>query len=119
MPAVRPALPAVPPRPDGPDRWPFADWGPGELLPMLLVPFGIVLLAQYLVVGFLGWTSDGARVLISAVEQLALLVPIVVWVRRTRGSLDRSLRAPPSPRAACPGLRTSPPAPGAPTSRRP
>ncbi len=87
MPAVRPALPAVPPRPDGPDRWPFADWGPGELLPMLLVPFGIVLLAQYLVVGFLGWTSDGARVLISAVEQLALFVPIVVWVRRTRGSL--------------------------------
>jgi len=54
---------------------------------MLLVPFGIVLLAQELVVGFFGWTSDGARVLLSLVQQLALLLPLVVWVRRTRGSL--------------------------------
>ena len=87
MPLLRPPGPPVPPRPDGAGRWPFADWGLDELLPMLLVPFGIVLLAEYLVVGFLGWDSDGARVLISAIEQLALLVPIVIWVRRTRGSV--------------------------------
>jgi hypothetical protein len=87
MPLVRPPGPPVPPRPDGPGRWPFADWGLDELLPMLMVPFGIVLLAQYLVVGFLGWETDGARVVISAIEQLSLFVPVVVWVRRTRGSI--------------------------------
>jgi membrane protease YdiL (CAAX protease family) len=87
MPAVRGASPPLPPRPDGPAPFPFADWDLDELLPMLFVPFGIVLLAQYLVVGFLGWTSDGARVLLSAVQQLSLFVPVAVWIRRTRGSL--------------------------------
>ena len=51
------------------------------------MPFGLVLLANYLVFGFLGWHSDGGAVLVTVIQQLSLLVPIVVFVRRTRGSL--------------------------------
>src|SRR5207253_770707 len=37
--------------------------------------------------GFLGWDSDGGAVLVTAAQQLSLLVPIVISVSRTRGSL--------------------------------
>jgi membrane protease YdiL (CAAX protease family) len=77
----------MPPRPDASPGWPLADWDLAEFLPIAAVPFAIVLLTEYLVVGFLGWHSEGARALVSAIEQAALFVPIAWWVRRTRGSL--------------------------------
>jgi membrane protease YdiL (CAAX protease family) len=82
-PAMRTA--PVPPRRDAEDRWPLAAWSLREFLQIALVPFGLVLFA-YLVFGFLGWDSDGGAVLVTAAQQLSLLVPIVVYVRRTRGS---------------------------------
>jgi hypothetical protein len=103
-PAIRPATAPVPPRPDE-DRWPLAAWSLHEFLPIALVPFGLVLFANYLVFGFLGWDSDGGAVLVTAAQQLSLLVPIVIVVRRTRA---RSLR---SACAAAAGTRaTSSPA---------
>jgi len=86
-PAMRPIPAPVPPRPDGEDRWPLAAWSLNEFLPIALVPFGLVLFANYLVFGFLGWDSDGGAVLVTAAQQLALLLPTVLYVRRTRGSL--------------------------------
>ena len=86
-PAMRPVTAPVPPRPDGEDRWPLAAWSLHEYLPLALVPFGLVLFANYLVFGFLGWDSDGGAVLVTAAQQLSLLVPIVISVSRTRGSL--------------------------------
>jgi membrane protease YdiL (CAAX protease family) len=86
-PAMRPVTAPVPPRPDAEDRWPLAAWSLREFLPIALVPFGLVLFANYLVFGFLGWDSDGGAVLVTAAQQLSLLVPIVISVRRTRGSL--------------------------------
>src|SRR5439155_12303762 len=77
----------VPPRPDGADRWPLGSWSLRELVPIALVPFGLVLFANYLVFGFLGWDSDGGAALVTAAQQLSLLVPIVLYVRRSRGSL--------------------------------
>jgi membrane protease YdiL (CAAX protease family) len=86
-PAMRPVTAPVPPRPDAEDRWPLVAWSLREFLPIALVPFGLVLFANYLVFGFLGWDSDGGAVLVTAAQQLSLLVPIVIYVRRTRGSL--------------------------------
>src|SRR5437763_1507198 len=74
-------------RPDDEDRWPLAAWSFHEYLPLAVVPFGLVLFANYLVFGFLGWDSDGGAVLVTAAQQLSLLVPIVISVSRTRGSL--------------------------------
>ena len=85
--AARPVAQPAPPRPDGEGRWPLAVWSLNEFLPIALVPFGLVLFANYLIFGFLGWDSDGGAVLVTAAQQLSLLVPIVVYVRRTRGSL--------------------------------
>jgi membrane protease YdiL (CAAX protease family) len=86
-PVMRPVAQPVPPRPDGEDRWPVGVWSLSEFLPVALMPFGLVLFANYLVFGFLGWDSDGGAVLVTAAQQLSLLVPIVISVRRTRGSL--------------------------------
>ena len=86
-PAMQPVPQPVPPRPDGEDRWPLGSWSLNEFIPIALVPFGLVLFANYLVFGFLGWDSDGGAVLVTVIQQLSLLVPIVVFVRRTRGSL--------------------------------
>jgi len=82
-----PAQVPVPPRPDDRDRWPLATWEMQELLLLAMVPFGVVLLANYLVAGFLGWRSDGAEALLTAIQELALLVPIAIWIRRSGGSL--------------------------------
>src|SRR5439155_23015901 len=84
---MRPATAPVPPRPDGEDRWLLAAWSLHEFLPIALVPFGLMLFANYFVFGFLGWDSDGGAVLVTAAQQLALLLPTVLYVRRTRGSL--------------------------------
>src|SRR5437764_14675886 len=71
-PAMRPATAPVPPRPDGEDRWLLAAWSLHEFLPIALVPFGLVLFANYLVFGFLGWDSDaGAAVVTAATAQSA------------------------------------------------
>jgi membrane protease YdiL (CAAX protease family) len=84
---MRPIPQPAPPRPDGEDRWPLGAWSLNEFIPIALVPFGLVLFANYLVFGFLGWVSDGGAVLVTLAQQLSLLVPIVIFVRRTRGSL--------------------------------
>jgi uncharacterized protein len=85
-PVTRPVPPPVPARPDV-DRWPLFRWRTREFVPVALMPFGLVLFAYYLVFGFLGWDSDAGGVVVTAAQQLALLVPIVIYVRRTRGSL--------------------------------
>jgi len=86
-PVMRPVAQPVPPRPDTEGRWPLGVWSLNEFIPIALAPFGLVLFANYLVFGFLGWDSDGGAVLVTAVQQLSLLVPIIIWVRHTRGSL--------------------------------
>jgi membrane protease YdiL (CAAX protease family) len=86
-PAMRPVPPPIPARPDADDRWPMIRWGAKEFVPVALMPFGLVLFAYYLVFGFLGWNSDGGGVVVTASQQLALLLPIAIYVRRTRGSL--------------------------------
>lgn len=86
-PVMRPVAQRVPPRPDTEGRWPLGVWSLNEFIPIALAPFGLVLFANYLVFGFLGWDSDGGAVLVTAVKQLSLLVPIIIWVRHTRGSL--------------------------------
>ena len=67
-PAVRPATAPIPPRPDGEDRWPLAAWSLHEFLPIALVPFGLVLFANYLVFGFLGWDSDAGAAVVTAAQ---------------------------------------------------
>ena len=86
-PAMRPVPPPVPARPDGEDRWPLIRWSAREFVPVALMPFGLVLFAYYLVFGFLGWDSNAGGVLVTAAQQLALLLPLAIYVRRTRGSL--------------------------------
>jgi membrane protease YdiL (CAAX protease family) len=86
-PAMRPVLPPIPARPDAEDRWPLIRWSTREFLPVALAPFGLVLFAYYLVFGFLGWDSDAGGVVVTATQQIALLLPVAVYVRRTRGSL--------------------------------
>ena len=54
---------------------------------MVLAPFGVVMFAYMLVFGFFSWDSDWAGVVVTALQQLALAAPVVVWVRRTRGSI--------------------------------
>ncbi len=82
---------AVPvPRPDGtavPPDWPRLSVPLREWLPMALAPFGLVMLAYMLVFGFFSWDSDWARVVVTLLQQLAISVPIVLWVRRTQGSV--------------------------------
>lgn len=86
-PAMRPVAPPIPARPDGEDRWPQIRWTTREFVPVALMPFGLVLFAYYLVFGFLGWDSDAGGVVVTAAQQMALLLPIAIYVRRTRGSL--------------------------------
>jgi uncharacterized protein len=86
-PSMRPVPPPVPARPDAEDRWPLIIWGAREFLPLALAPFGLVLFAYYLVFGFLGWDSDAGGVVVTATQQMALLLPVAIYVRRTRGSL--------------------------------
>ena len=86
-PAMRPVGPPIPARPDAEDRWPLIRWTAREFVPVALMPFGLVLFAYYLVYGFLGWDSDAGGVVVTASQQLALLLPIAFYVRRTRGSL--------------------------------
>jgi membrane protease YdiL (CAAX protease family) len=86
-PAMRPVGPPIPARPDAEDRWPLIRWTAREFVPVALMPFGLVLFAYYLVYGFLGWDSDAGGVVVTASQQLALLLPIAIYVRRTRGSL--------------------------------
>jgi uncharacterized protein len=86
-PAMRPVPPPIPARPDAEDRWPAIRWSTREFLPVALAPFGLVLFAYYLVFGFLGWDSDAGGVVVTASQQMALLLPVAIYVRRTRGSL--------------------------------
>jgi membrane protease YdiL (CAAX protease family) len=86
-PAMRPVTPPIPARPDAEDRWPMVRWSAREFVPVALMPFGFVLFAYYLVFGFLGGDSDAGGVLVTFGQQLALLVPVVLYVRRTRGSI--------------------------------
>jgi membrane protease YdiL (CAAX protease family) len=86
-PAMRPVTPPIPARPDAEDRWPRIRWTTREFVPVALMPFGLVLFAYYLVFGFLGWDSEPGGVVVTAAQQLALLLPIAIYVRRTRGSL--------------------------------
>jgi membrane protease YdiL (CAAX protease family) len=86
-PAMRPVPPPIPARPDTEDRWPMIRWSTQEFLPVALAPFGLVLFSYYLVFGFLGWDSDAGGVVVTASQQMALLLPIAIYVRRTRGSL--------------------------------
>jgi membrane protease YdiL (CAAX protease family) len=86
-PAMRPVPPPIPARPDAEDRWPKIRWSTREFLPVALMPFGLVLFAYYLVFGFLGWGSDAGGVVVTASQQMALLLPVAIYVRRTRGSL--------------------------------
>jgi membrane protease YdiL (CAAX protease family) len=87
-PAMRPVPPPIPARPDAEDRWPMIRWSTREFLPVALAPFGLVLFAYYLVFGFLGWDSDAGGVVVTASQQLALLLPVAIYVQRTRGSLE-------------------------------
>jgi membrane protease YdiL (CAAX protease family) len=86
-PAMRQVPPPIPARPDADDRWPMIRWSTREFLPIALAPFGLVLFAYYLVFGFLGWDSDAGGVVVTAAQQVALLLPVAIYVRRTRGSL--------------------------------
>jgi CAAX protease family protein len=86
-PAMRPVPSPVPARPDADDRWPVIRWTTREFVPVALAPFGLVLFAYYLVFGFLGWNSDAGSVVVTGAQQLALLLPVAIYVRRTRGSL--------------------------------
>jgi CAAX protease family protein len=86
-PATRQVPPPIPARPDADDRWPMMRWSTREFLPIALAPFGLVLFAYYLVFGFLGWDSDAGGVVVTAAQQVALLLPVAIYVRRTRGSL--------------------------------
>ena len=86
-PTMRPVPPPVPARPDAEDRWPLIRWSAREFVPVALMPFGLVLFAYFLVFGYLGWDSDAGGVVVTAAQQMALLIPIAIYVRRTRGSL--------------------------------
>jgi membrane protease YdiL (CAAX protease family) len=86
----RPAVPpppavAVPPRPDRP--WPFATWGLRELLTVGLAPFGIALLSEFLLIGFLGLRGQGAGLALVLIQQVALGGVVIVWVRSVDGTL--------------------------------
>lgn len=91
MAALPPPPPTAPPssliphRPDG--SWPALAIDPSTFWPLALAPFGIVLLVYLLVIGFLGWDGDGGGVLITFAQQLALALPVALWVRRRTGSL--------------------------------
>jgi membrane protease YdiL (CAAX protease family) len=83
-----PALVAAP-VPERPDRrWPFLDLGAAEFWPLVLAPFGIVMLTYMFVLGFLGWRGDGGGALITLVQQIALAVPVAWWIRRRTGSFE-------------------------------
>jgi hypothetical protein len=47
------------------------------------MPFGIVLFLSIVVGPFLGWTGPGGGLLLTFLQQLAMLVPVVWWVKAT------------------------------------
>jgi membrane protease YdiL (CAAX protease family) len=79
-----PAPTLVPDRPD--PRWPVLDVQGSVFWPLALAPFGIVMLAYMLILFFHGG-GRGAAALLTLVQQLALAVPVALWVRRRTGSL--------------------------------
>jgi membrane protease YdiL (CAAX protease family) len=81
-----PPLPTlVPPRPD--PRWPLLDVSASEFWAFALAPFGIVMLAYFLVLGYLHADGPAGGLAVTAIQQLALAVPLAAWVRRRTGSL--------------------------------
>lgn len=85
-PPPAPASAAIPERPDR--RWPFLEVDAGMFWALALAPFGIVMLAYLMVLGFFGWDGDGGAVLLTLLQQLALALPIALWVRGRSGSLE-------------------------------
>jgi hypothetical protein len=84
-PAMRPVPPPIPARPDAEDRWPMIRWSTWESSRRAgAVRVGAV---RLLVFGFFGWDSDAGGVVVTASQQMALLLPVAIYVRRTRGSL--------------------------------
>jgi uncharacterized protein len=86
LPPVPPPAIAIPPRPDR--GWPFARWGLSELIPVALMPFGVVLLADVVIYGVFGLHGGGAGVLLTAIEQLALGGATLWWVRARYGTVE-------------------------------
>lgn len=87
-PIARVAQPKVPLRPDvgTVQRWPLAGWSLRQMVPVVFMPFGIVLVAEILVVAQVGLRGGAAGFLLTLVQQLALLVPVLWWVRTEFGS---------------------------------
>ena len=85
--------PAVPPRPDGAVAahvvgafarpWPTATWSLPDTIAVSFMPFGIVLFLSIVVGPFLGWTGPGGGLLLTFLQQVAMLVPVVWWVKAT------------------------------------
>jgi membrane protease YdiL (CAAX protease family) len=85
--------PAVPPRPDGAVAehvvgafarpWPTATWSLPDTIAVSFMPFGIVLFLSIVVGPFLGWTGSGGGLLLTFLQQVAMLVPVVWWVKAT------------------------------------
>ena len=84
------ALPSPPPPtlvPERPDpRWPLLDLRASEFWPLALAPFGIVMLAYMLILGFFNGDGGGALALLTFIQQVALGVPVALWIRRRTGS---------------------------------
>lgn len=87
--AVTPTRPPqpTPPRPDADDPpWPYADWGLTELIPVTLMPFGITLIATLIPIS-LGLDGGLVGVILTLIQQLALGLGTVLWVRAHDGSI--------------------------------
>jgi len=90
LPVARVTEPKIPLRPDlgAARRWPLAEWSLRQMVPVVFMPFGIVLVAEILVVAQAGLHGGSAGALLTLVQQLALLVPVLWWVRTEFGSVQ-------------------------------
>jgi uncharacterized protein len=89
QPLLPPLPPAVAVTPRRPDRsWPFARWGPLELIPVALMPFGVALFADIVIYAVFGWHGGGAGVLLTAIQQAALGGGTLWWVRTRYGTIE-------------------------------
>lgn len=80
----------IPLRPDDPwagATWPLARWDTSELALVGLMPFGLVYLAQVVVIGQFGRFDEGVGVLLTLVQQFALGLGVAWWVRERYGAV--------------------------------